>query len=215
MPPPDNADDVLVLGRRCDSCTLCCKVLSIEELAKPKGNWCSHCDVGRGCRIYEQRPVECRNFYCGFLTVPDLSEEWRPSKSKIVLVSELDGVRIAAHVDPARPDAWRKEPFYSKLKEWAIAAAASQCQVVICIGKRTIVVLPDREVDLGIIEDDELIVTEERAVLYGLPILIPFKIKRDDPRAALLKGGETHVVVNVQQNRGAGPAGVRIPKSDR
>ena len=42
--------------RTCGDCTLCCKVMAIEELAKPVGTWCPHCKPGRGCRIYPDRP---------------------------------------------------------------------------------------------------------------------------------------------------------------
>jgi hypothetical protein len=35
---------------------MCCKVLGITELQKPVGKWCPHCDIGKGCKIYESRP---------------------------------------------------------------------------------------------------------------------------------------------------------------
>jgi hypothetical protein len=35
-------------------------------------------------------------------------------------------------------------------------------QVVVCIGLKTVVILPDEDVDLGVIGDDELIVTGEK-----------------------------------------------------
>lgn len=177
-------------GRACDGCTLCCKVLSIEELRKPKGIWCEHCSVGVECRIYDRRPRECSSFYCGFLQLGFLSEEWRPSKSKIVLVAELDGKRIAAHVDPGRPDAWKSEPYYSQLKEWAVKAVPDMHQVVVCIGSRAIVILPDRDVDLGVIADDELIVTAEIQTPTGLR-LEALKINRADPRATNLATGRS------------------------
>ncbi len=178
-----NGASHVVLGRRCETCTLCCKILSVEALQKPQGQWCKHCDVGVGCRIYDERPSQCRDFYCGFLTLQELSETWRPSKSKIVLVAELDGNRIAAYVDPGRVDAWRAEPFYSKLKEWAIAWAPGRKQVVVLLGRRAIVILPDRDVDLGSVADDELIVTQERSTQFGVT-WDALKIKKDGPRAA-------------------------------
>ena len=30
-------------GRTCGTCTLCCKAVAVEELAKPIGDWCPHC----------------------------------------------------------------------------------------------------------------------------------------------------------------------------
>ena len=177
----DNAA-LIVRGRRCGACTLCCKILRIEELAKPKGTWCRHCEAGGGCKIYEQRPSECKKFLCGFLTATELSEEWRPSKCKIVLVAELGGKRIAAHVDPSRPAAWRIEPYYSQLKAWARYAAPGRGQVVVYIGMRIIVIFPDRDAELGILEEGDLIVTKEITTPMGTRYEA-LKLKPDDPRA--------------------------------
>lgn len=171
----------IVPGRRCDGCTLCCKLVAVEEIDKPMAEWCQHCDIGVGCKIYADRPRQCAGFYCGFLTNPDLGEEWRPSKCKIVLSQERAD-RLAVHVDPDRPNAWRDEPFFSALQAAALQSVPIHHQVVVYIGKRTIVILPDREVDLGIVADDEIIVTGERRTPSGME-LDAFKMKKDDPRA--------------------------------
>jgi len=180
-----DSDSPIVPGRGCDGCTLCCKLLSIRELDKPQGVWCEHCNIGVGCRIYDDRPRECSSFYCGFLTLGTLSEEWRPSKSKIVLVDELEGKRMAVCVDPGQPDAWKAEPYYSQLKEWAVQAVPDMNQVVVYIGHRAIVILPNEDVDLGVVGDDELIVTGYTHAPDGLKFRA-LKMKRDDPRAANL-----------------------------
>jgi hypothetical protein len=158
-------------------------LLRVVELDKPAGIWCTHCDTGKGCKIYAERPAECRQFHCGFLRSPDLKEEWRPSRCRIVLRSEFDTNRLIAQVDPERPGVWKREPFHSKLREWARNAVPLRRQVLVCIDKRTIVILPDRDVDLGIIGDDELIVTQETRGPSGLR-LDALKMRRDDPRAA-------------------------------
>jgi hypothetical protein len=174
-----------VRRKQCGTCTLCCKLLAVQEINKPAATSCHHCDEGRGCKIYSARPTQCRLFNCYFLTNDKLGEAWRPSKSKIVVVITPDGRRIGAHVDPERPGAWRREPFYSKLKAWsreALAAPGQLGQVLVSIGKHTIVILPDRNVDLGEVESDELVITEGRPTPSGT-VLQAFKIKRDDPRA--------------------------------
>ena|SRR5262245_12245885 len=181
----DSVASPIVAGRKCGSCTLCCKVMSIGEIGKPRGAWCKHCHVGVGCRIYADRPDECRAFHCGYLTLSTLSEDWFPAKAKIVLTADSKGTRLAAHVDPSRPDAWRAEPYYSQLKQWARLAAPEQGQVVAITGGRTIVILPDKDVDLGIVGEDELILTEERATPFGIKF-DALKIKKDDPRASRL-----------------------------
>jgi hypothetical protein len=175
----------IVVGRSCGTCTLCCKILAITELKKPQGVWCSHCKPGRGCLIYSDRPTECRTFHCGYLTQVELGDEWKPDHSKIVLVAELDGNRIAAHVDPQRPDAWRREPYYSTFKEWAESAVPYRGQIVACVGRHMYMIFPDRDVDLGIVSDDQLIVTGERTTSHGI-VLEAFKISKDDPRAKTL-----------------------------
>jgi hypothetical protein len=47
------------------------------------------------------------------------------------------------------------------------------------------VILPDKDVDLGVVGNDEVIVTRERNLPIGLE-LAPMKIKRDDPRVGKL-----------------------------
>ena len=176
----------LVPGRACGTCTLCCKVMAIKELDKPQGRWCAHCAADRGCRIYGQRPRECRTFFCGYLAIQELTEEWRPSRSKIVLANESGGNRLVAHVDPGFPGAWRNEPFYSYLKTWARAAARVRAQVVVYVGMRVIVILPDADTDLGVVEDDELIAVHEIQTPTGLR-REAFKVHKNDPRAAGLQ----------------------------
>ena len=170
-------------GRACDGCTMCCKLLDVVALAKPAGAWCRHCTPGVGCGIYESRPGECRTFQCGWLVDPALGEEWRPSRSHIMLVTEAGVNRIAAHVDPARPDSWRRQPFHRTLRSWAAAAARVRGQVVVYVGRRATVILPDRDVDLGAIADDEAIATSGRMTPSGLRLEV-FKVRRDDPQIA-------------------------------
>lgn len=165
-------------ARSCGDCTLCCKLLDVVALAKPAGSWCAHCAPGRGCGIYEDRPPECRNFKCGWLVDPKLGEEWRPSRSRIMLVAQAGSNRLAAHVDPSRPDAWRRPPFHGALRAWARAAAAVQGQVVVYVGRRATVVLPDRDVELGIVAEDEAIATRVQAGR-----LDAFKVRRPEPAA--------------------------------
>lgn len=132
--------------RSCDGCTLCCKVVGIEEIESPAGTWCRHCNIGAGCAIYEQRPGECRTFRCAYLVDASLDERWKPSESKIVLITNTTHKRIEVHVDPHRPNAWKQAPFYAQLKAWSKSSAQNGAQVVVYIAKQAIVVLPDRDV---------------------------------------------------------------------
>jgi hypothetical protein len=177
--------------RVCGTCTLCCKVLGIEALKKPPGRWCERCKVGTGCNMYEARPAECRGFVCGFLILPELDENWRPSASRLVIGFEGGSKTMLIQVDPDRPDAWKRAPYYQRLKEWSRRAVAGRAQVIVMIGLRAIVILPDRDVDLGLIGDDEMIVTEETRTARGIQ-LNAVKLKRKDPRATQLIPSEQH-----------------------
>ena len=57
--------------------------------------------------------------------------------------------RLAVHVDPAFPNAWREEPYYGMLKRFSRDAVDAEGQVVVYLKKRVIVILPDRDVELG------------------------------------------------------------------
>jgi hypothetical protein len=168
--------------RHCGDCSLCCKLMAIVELGKPAGSWCPNCKPGVGCAVYPERPGECRTFICGYLMNPELGEEWKPSRCKIVLASEQDGNRIVAHVDPQRPDAWRREPYYGLLKKWAARSLPFRGQVIAAVGRRMYMIFPDREVDLGIVGLDEFIVVDEEPTPFGIR-LEARKVSKDDPRA--------------------------------
>ena len=177
-------------ARSCGTCTLCCKLLRIAELDKPQGVWCAHARPGQGCAIYAERPKECRTFHCGYLVAPELSEEWFPQRSKIVLMADVSG-GITAVVDQSRPEAWREQPFYRQLKSWSRELLAANKYVVVRIGKRAIAVLPDEDFDLGPMEMDEPLVIETAPGPTGRPI---YRARRADPgyaaRAAVPKVAE-------------------------
>ena len=93
---------------------------------------------------------------------------------------EENANRIVVFVDASRLDAWRREPYFSDLKNWAVDALSTRGQVVVCQGADTIVVLPDREKNLGRVRDDQLIVLAEVAGPTG-PMLDALALNRDDP----------------------------------
>lgn len=77
----------LVPNRECGECTVCCKVLLIDEpdLQKLPGVMCPNCKPGAGCQIYETRPRACRGFFCGWRVMPELGDELRPDRSGILV----------------------------------------------------------------------------------------------------------------------------------
>jgi hypothetical protein len=160
-------------GRVCGSCALCCKVLRIEELDKPAGGWCSHCTPARdGCLIYHSRPASCRSFQCTWLIDTRLGAEWYPATSKMVLHYDQSERRLAVHVDPEFPSAWRSEPYYRQLKAWTCAAiewartsspdAWLMAPLLVYVGDSAMVMLPNRDIELGTFTPgSQLVVTEK------------------------------------------------------
>jgi hypothetical protein len=145
-------------ARACGDCTLCCKVMAIEELAKPAGQWCRHCKPGCFCLIYQTRPSECRDFNCLWLIDERFGAHWKPSKSKLVVTISEDGIEIRC--DPGFPDAWRKQPYRGEIKNLAASGEAHDVSVLVIAGERMILVASDREFDLGVVGTDERIVRE-------------------------------------------------------
>jgi hypothetical protein len=155
---PTETNTDLVPGRSCGTCTLCCKVVAVSELNKAPGVWCPHCKRNTGCGIYETRPTGCRTFYCHWMSEKGLGPDWKPDRAKFALVTTKGG--ITAFVDPGFPGAWRLSPYFETLKRWAADGArdpAGPRIVTVRVGARATVVLPDREVDLGIVGPDEAI----------------------------------------------------------
>jgi len=138
-------------ARACADCSLCCKIMAIEELDKPAHSWCRHCKPKQGCQIHQTRPSECRTFNCLWLADEHLGQHWRPDRSKLVLTTSEDGIEIRC--DPAFPDAWRKEPFRSEIQKLAESGEVHDVTVLVIIGKRMILVTPDREFDLGVVRE--------------------------------------------------------------
>jgi hypothetical protein len=166
--------------RGCDGCTLCCKVMEVAEIAKPAGQWCQHCQTGIGCAIYATRPLACSAYVCGYLTIPELTEEWKPAVSRLVLPSLLTDGTIVIYVDPARPDAWRRAPYYATLKEWSRQGMSARRRVVVRVGRSSIVILPDHAVDLGEMAVDEMIVvTSSPAQGAAAPSYEAYAVKRE------------------------------------
>ena len=150
-----------VLDRSCGDCSLCCKVMAVSEIDKPKGVWCGHFVRGTGCGVYSNRPEACRTFICQWLVNGQMGPEWKPNTCKMVVVGE-GAKKLVVHVDAGSPGPWR-EPYLGWLREVA-ARGLKQGGMVLVIEKgQTIVVLPDRGVALGTVGPDEKIVLAEIA----------------------------------------------------
>jgi hypothetical protein len=112
---------------------------------------------------------------------PALGEHWLPARSKLVVAFKPDGMEIVVHVDPGVPNAWRAEPYYSEIRNMTVDAAGTAYTVFVQIRRRMIAVFPDREVDLGVVAEDERVAILEEAG-PGTRRRRAVKLKADDPR---------------------------------
>ena len=163
----DNAPS-LVPGRSCSGCTVCCKVMAIQDLAKPPMQWCPHCTPGTGCKIYDARPLECRAFHCEYLLSPQMGEAWAPVRSRMVVVVIRATGGITVHVDPARRDAWRKQPYYGDLKAWAATLYPQKRHLVVVQGEDVIAVMPNADKRIGRARPDQMIHIFEKMTPLGM-----------------------------------------------
>jgi hypothetical protein len=98
----DEAKDDIAEENRCGSCTACCTVMGVDELAKPNFVKCDHV-CATGCASYSTRPQSCRDFECLYLMGP-MPPEFRPDKWGVMLATEgsteEDQVITAFEVNP-------------------------------------------------------------------------------------------------------------------
>ncbi len=154
-------------GRACGTCTLCCKVYDVPAVESLAGRWCRHAVTGRGCAIHATRPDHCRAFHCLWMTEGWLGPEWKPERAKMVLSMDPVSRALNVQVDPDQSNVWRREPYYGQLKRWATASLAQGRPVVVFVNKSATVILPDRDVPLGVFEPGDRLIARPRATPQG------------------------------------------------
>jgi Fe-S-cluster containining protein len=165
--PTPPAAEPAVPGRSCGTCSLCCKVNPVQELSKPAGQWCIHCVPGSGCAIHADRPQACRAFFCGWRLDPNLGPEWKPEVCRFVLSADPAYQSLVVMADPGMPLAWKREPYYSRLKQLSEASFRQDRKVLLNLKGNITVILPDREIPLGVIAPGEEIVVWREGSAYG------------------------------------------------
>jgi len=130
--------------------------MAITALEKPKGQWCSHCTPGRGCQIYLSKPAECAAFSCVWLQDDRLGPEWKPDKSKIVLVYDGSQNQLVAHID-SNFGVWQTEPYLGWLREMSAAGRPHGGTVLVVERGKTTLIFPERAIDLGVLQADDRI----------------------------------------------------------
>lgn len=139
------------MAKDCGDCGMCCKLMGVHALAKAPHRWCGHYQRGTGCGVYETRPGECRAFVCYWLRIDALGPEWRPDRARFVMHLTDEGNTLEIEVDMSHPQAWKREPYYSQFKAWAVSGVQRGLTLKVWIGRRCIVVGPAGETDLGLL----------------------------------------------------------------
>lgn len=163
-----------VRPKSCGPCTMCCRLLAVEALAKPAGRPCVHLARAGGCGIYAERPTACRTYECVWLMDPEMPHRFRPDQTKVMLDQDAQGLRLIARCDPANPTAWRRRPIYDALKTYARTHWGAGRIVLAVAGRRTWLVAPNEEVDLGEVEPGaDLRITEGPDGKIGVTVAPP------------------------------------------
>lgn len=70
---------------------------------------------------------------------------------------------LLVQVDPGSATIWRRDPFHAQLRRWAAASLAERRHVVVFVNRSATVVLPGRDVPLGVLGPGDRIVVREGA----------------------------------------------------
>ncbi len=162
-----DAEPALVSGRTCGSCSLCCKVMPVQALNKPAGQWCVHAVPGSGCAVHADRPSACRSFFCAWRLDPNLGPEWKPEASRLVLSTDPARRALMVTVDPGMPLAWKRAPYYARLKQLSDMAFRQDQKVLVDLRGHITVILPDRDVAIGVVAPGEDIAVWREGAAYG------------------------------------------------
>ena len=153
--------------RTCGTCTMCCKVYQIAELNKQEGRWCTHCAIGRGCTIYDDRPQRCRDFFCVWVQDESLPQEWKPETCKMVLSVWPSTGFIYVQVDHGTPMAWRKEPYFSQLKLMAERLLKDRRHILVFVNRQATLIMPTGPVPIGEMSPQDGFVVRETFTAQG------------------------------------------------
>ena len=131
--------------RTCGSCMMCCKLPRIPSLNKPAGIWCGVARSGQGCTKYNERPNECRTFFCQWMLDASLGLEWKPSVAKFITFMHSESGNFIILPDKGYPKNWKSPLYYSRLKETAARLLEYGCMTIVASGTDFTVILPDRD----------------------------------------------------------------------
>ena len=75
--------------------------------------------------------------------------EWRPDRARFVLTVYPTNGFIYGQVDPGAPGAWRKAPYYDRLRAMAKMLLDQRRHVIMFAGDEATLIMPDDALPLG------------------------------------------------------------------
>jgi hypothetical protein len=135
-------------ARQCADCSMCCKILKITSLEKPRFDWCSKCLIGRGCSAYDARPEECRTFECMWLYDKNLPEAFRPNKCHFVMYTHHAGYFIV-ECDRHVRNIHTNKKYEKYFRDISRKLEPSGRFVAVCYGEDVFAITPGKVYDLG------------------------------------------------------------------
>jgi hypothetical protein len=102
------------------------------------------------------------------MTAPWLGDEWKPERAKFVLTNDPATRNLLVQVDPGQSRAWKQAPYYEQFKRWSQAALAENKHVIVFVNKAATVVLPDRDVEVGVMEPGDTLSFQKRTTMHGI-----------------------------------------------
>jgi hypothetical protein len=103
-------------SRACGSCSLCCTILRVDELAKPAGRDCIHQRGTQGCAIHATRPTICRSYRCLWLQ-GGLEDDERPDRTGGIVDLETTGVGLRLAIRESRRGIFDESPALQTIAE--------------------------------------------------------------------------------------------------
>ena len=103
-------------NRSCGTCSHCCTVLRVDELAKPAGRDCIHQRGERGCSIHATRPPVCRGYRCLWLQ-GGLEDDERPDRTGGIVDLESTGIGVQLSIREVRRGAFDESPALQSIAE--------------------------------------------------------------------------------------------------
>jgi hypothetical protein len=84
------------MKRECGTCSLCCKLMPVPQLNKPRDQRCQYQKHAKGCTVHgtAAQPPACKLWYCRWLVNDDAADLRRPDHAHYVIDAMPDEITV-------------------------------------------------------------------------------------------------------------------------